>query len=311
MFIRPKDYISVDNKYFFAVVSEYQEDDRALCWLRYIKEGNVMQKIETTQADQIIRDTRPELLYYSHYADIELHGIPLELIEHVYRPEQVVERLLCDISPDAKQEDAINIIKLLIDTGLKQDCIGVTGSLMLNAHNPESDIDLVIYGRELFFKARQQLKILLESGRLSPLNETFWRESYQRRNCTLSFAEYHTHELRKYNKFLCGDSKVDISMIPENYERFEECGPYKKTGRGNVVCIVTDDSYAYDFPSRYFIEHETLEQIVSYTATYTGQAKRGEKIEAAGYIEQGRDGRKRLLIGTSREAEGEYLRVLK
>ena len=94
MFIRPKDYILIDDKLFFAVVSEIQEEDRALAWLRYIKDENGMHKLDTKQANKIIRESYPELLFHSHYADIELHGIPLESIKFLYRPEQKVIRLL-------------------------------------------------------------------------------------------------------------------------------------------------------------------------------------------------------------------------
>ena len=43
---------------------------------------------------------------------------------------------------------------------------------------------------------------------------------------------------------------------------------------------------------------------------YIGQAKKGEKIEAAGFIEEDKDGVRRLLVGTSREAEEEYIRIV-
>jgi uncharacterized protein len=311
MFIRPKDFISIDDRLFFAVVSEYQEEDRALTYLRYIKDGNEMQKLDTQQANKLISESYPELLFHSHYADIELHGISLASIKQIYRPDQTVVRLMDMESPDAKQQDAIKIIKLLLEAGIQLDYIGVTGSLMLDTHNEQSDIDMIIYGRERFFKVRQAIQKYLKSGELESLNEFMWQDAWQRRDCTLSFDEYQSHELRKFNKCISGTSKVDISMIPETYERFQENGPYKKMGQDKILAVVTEDTYAYDFPARYFIDHETINELVSYTATYTGQAQQGEKIEAAGYVEQGSDGKKRLLVGTSREAVGEYIRVVK
>jgi len=310
MFIRPKDYISIDDKLIFAVVSEYQEEDRALTYLRYIKDENGMQKLDTRQASTLIRESYPELLFHSQYADIDLHGIALASIKQIYRPEQTIVQLLNMKSPDNKQQDAINIIKLLLDAGCQQDFMGITGSLMLDTHNEQSDIDLIIYGRERFFKARKCIQQFLESGELKLLNQSVWQETYERRDCSLSFEDYHSHELRKFNKCISGTSKVDISMIPETYERFQENGPYKKMGKDKIVSIVTEDAYAYDFPARYIIDHDTINEVVSYTATYTGQAQKGEKIEAAGYIEQGNDGKNRLLVGTSREAAGEYIRVV-
>jgi uncharacterized protein len=310
MFIRPKDYIGVDDKLLFAVVSEYQEDDRVLTWLRYIKDGLGLHKINTEQARKLISDSYPEFLFHSQYADSDLHGIPLESISHIHRPDQAVVRLLNMTDPDNKQRDAIKILKLLLDTGIKEETIGITGSLMLDTHNEQSDIDIVIYGRDLFYKVRQSIKDYLESGVLEPLDDLLWKDAYQRRACELSFEDYCSHEQRKFNKCVSGTSKVDISMIPEVYERFQENGPFKKQGQDKIAAIVTDDTYAFDFPARYFTDHKTISEVVSYTATYVGQVQKGEKIEAAGYVEQGSDGKNRILVGSSREAAGEYIRVV-
>ncbi len=311
MFIRPKDYISVNNELFFAVVSEYQEDDRALTWLRYVKDENGMQKLNTEQAGQLIRESYPEFLFHSQYADIGLHGVPLDSIEKVHRPDQTVVRLLETVSPDNKQQDAVKIINLFLDAGIQQEYIGITGSLMLGIHNEQSDIDMIVYGRERFFEVRKLIQQFLKTGELQSLDKSFWLDAYQRRDCALNFDEYKSHELRKFNKCISGKTKIDVSMIPEIYERVQENGPYKKIGQDKILSVVTEDTYAYDFPARYLIEHDTINEVVSYTATYMGQARKGEKIEAAGYIEQGSDGNNRLLVGTSREATGEYIRVVK
>lgn len=310
MFVRPKDYISIDNNLFFAVVSEFQEDDRALAWLRYLNTDKGMSKLNTEEAAHYIDKNYPEFKFHSSYADINLHGIPLESIGKVYRPDQAVENLLNLNSPDLIQQDAIYIINLLLESGVKQETIGVTGSLMLNTQNDQSDIDMVVYGRENFFKTRKIIQNKIESRALDSLNDSNWQEAYKRRDCALSFEEYKMHESRKYNKCISGSTKVDISMIPENYERFQEAGPYIKIGKNKIVTTVIDDTYTYDFPARFLVNDGEINEVVSYTATYTGQAIVGERIEAAGYIEQGIDGENRLLIGSSREAVGEYIRVI-
>ena len=129
MFIRPKDYISIDDKLLFAVVSEYQEEDRALSYLRYIKDENGIQKLNTEQASILIKESYPELLFHSQYADIELHGIPLASIKQIYRPDHTIVRLLNMRSPDPKQQDAIKIINLLLEAGCHRDFMGITGSI--------------------------------------------------------------------------------------------------------------------------------------------------------------------------------------
>ncbi|PKL59366.1 MAG: DNA polymerase subunit beta, partial [Methanomicrobiales archaeon HGW-Methanomicrobiales-4] len=52
-----------------------------------------------------------------------------------------------------------------------------------------------------------------------------------------------------------------------------------------------------------------ISKVFSFTHTYTGQARKGEKIEARGVIEQHND-EQWLIVGTTREAKGEYIRSL-
>ena len=310
MRIRPKDFISIDDKLFFAVVYEYQEDNHALTFLRYIRDNTGMHKLTTKKAEKIISEYYPEFQFNSSYVDIGLHGIPINMIKKIYYPEETVNQLLNTRTPENKERDAIGAIKYLQGIGCKADNIGITGSIMLGAHNECSDIDIVIYGREAFLKIRSQIKNSLAIGELNSLNQIMWQDAYERRNCALSFDDFYFHEIRKFNKFMFGNSKVDISAIPNEVEKYKESGPYKKVGKDKILSIVTDDKYAYDFPARYSIKHDSIKEVISYTATYIGQAKKGEKIEAAGFIEEDKDGVRRLLVGTSREAEEEYIRIV-
>ena len=310
MRIRPKDFISIDDKLFFAVVYEYQEDNHVLTFLRYIKDNTGMHKLTTKKAEKIISEYYPEFQFNSSYVDIGLHGIPINMIKKIYYPEETVNQLLNTRTPENKERDAIGAIKYLKGIGCKAGNIGITGSIMLGAHNECSDIDIVIYGREAFLKIRSQIKNSLAIGELNSLNQIMWQDAYERRNCALSFDDFYFHEIRKFNKFMFGNSKVDISAIPNEIEKYEESGPYKKVGKDKILSMVTNDKYAYDFPARYSIKHDSIKEVISYTATYIGQAKKGEKIEAAGFIEEDKDGVRRLLVGTSREAEEEYIRIV-
>ena len=310
MRIRPKDFIAINEKLFFAVVYEYQEDNHILTFLRYIKDNGGMHKLSTKKAEKIIKESFPEFQFNSSYTDIGLHGIPINMIKKIYYPEVTVNYLLNTKKLDDKERDAIGAIKYLQRIGCKTDNIGITGSIMLGAHNECSDIDIIIYGREAFLKIRKQIKNSLAIGELSPLNQVMWEGAYERRNCALSFDDFYFHEIRKFNKFMSGNSKVDISAIPNEAEKYEESGPYKKIGKDKIFSTVTNDKYAYDLPARYSIKHNNIKEVVSYTATYTGQAKKGEKIEATGFVEEDKDGVCRLLVGTSREARDEYIRVV-
>lgn len=307
---RAKDYIVVDGKLFLAVVSDTVESGRVLTWLRYLRAHNSMQKLDTIAADSYIREHYPHYIYHSLHADTELHGIPETDIQHVLKPPQAVQHLLAMAEPDSKQQDALLLLTLLTANGISPQCLGLTGSLLLNAQTDKSDVDLLVYGRDAFFHTRQVIAKLVKTGELKPLEMAAWQEAWQRRDCSLDFETWLWHEQRKLNKCISGTSKVDVSMMPNRDELPVAVEASKKLGKTTLVAQVIDDQYTYDFPSRYRIAHDSIDEVVVYTATFTGQAETGEVVEASGMLEQTDSGRQRLVVGTSREAAGEYLKVI-
>jgi hypothetical protein len=73
---------------------------------------------------------------------------------------------------------------------------------------------------------------------------------------------------------------------------------------------VIDDARGFDYPAEFKIDHQQISSIVSFTATYTGQAVSGERVEVSGMLEQSGQGVKRIVVGSSREAHGEYIKVI-
>ena len=308
--IRAKDYVLVDKCLYFAVVSDDIESERALAWLRYVKDKDGMHKLTTAEANAYVKNHVPEFLFHSAIADTELHGIPLERIASVLKPQNAVEKLLSMNVADAIQQDAIDIIKLLIDKEIERRRIGITGSILLEAHGESSDIDMIIYGRDAFFQARTVIRKGLNEGILDWLDSEDWRDAYNRRMCSLDFESYCWHEKRKLNKCISGSSKVDITMLPDPEEQISWTGSYKKRHHETITALVEDDRYAYDFPARYPVVHNSIDEVLVFTGTYIGQAIKGETIEASGMVEQDESGNRRLVVGTSREATGEYIIVL-
>jgi len=73
--------------------------------------------------------------------------------------------------------------------------------------------------------------------------------------------------------------------------------------------MVTDDQFAFDSPAVYEINHPDISRVLSFTHTYTGQAFAGELLQAQGIIEK-HGNEHWLVVGTTREAKGEYIRSL-
>ena len=76
-----------------------------------------------------------------------------------------------------------------------------------------------------------------------------------------------------------------------------------------IETTVTNDQYAFDYPAEFGIDHPSIASVVSFTATFNGQAQNGERILVAGQLEEDQSGYQRM-VGSSREARGEYIKLL-
>ncbi|MGI6503632.1 MAG: hypothetical protein ACOX0O_06785 [Candidatus Methanoculleus thermohydrogenotrophicum] len=77
-------------------------------------------------------------------------------------------------------------------------------------------------------------------------------------------------------------------------------------GRATIEAMVIDASLSFDNPAVYTVDHDEISRVLSFTHTYSGQALAGEIIEARGVVEVHGDERW-LIVGTTREAKGEYI----
>ena len=188
--------------------------------------------------------------------------------------------------------------------------MGITGSLLLDFAHADSDVDLVIYDADAFRRTRGVVRESLGAAELQPIDTEPWRRIHARRGCALDFEEYLRQERRKYNKFMLDGVRIDLSYVPAgNRVRLYE-PPIRKLGPATIEAVVVDDTGVFDYPARYIIDADRTGTILCFTATYAGQAFRGERIEASGMMEEDAAGNTYMVIGTSREAPGEYLKVI-
>jgi len=302
-----KDFIETAEGLLFAVVVSGVEQEKILCFLRYAYQQNGWKKQTTEQANQLLNQYYPNYLHYSHKLDAHLHAVPVDNIIKHYQPKQRLQELLkCTQLLHSVERDVIQLLQLFQQHSIDLTHLGITGSILLGVQNQQSDIDLLCYERDTFQQCRQLIAMLIKQNSLQALSDNDWQESWQRRDCTLNFADYVWHEQRKYNKGMIANRKFDLSFIDPEQLAIPE---YQKKGSINLQCKVLDDSYAFDYPAKFIIDHPTIQSVVSFTATYNGQAQRGELIEVAGMLEQSSE-ELRIVVGSSREAFGEYIKVI-
>ncbi len=146
-------------------------------------------------------------------------------------------------------------------------------------------------------------------GECSKLATNDWQASFDRRACHLSYDEYVWHEQRKYNKAVINQRKFDLNFVPKITKK-QAPEQYQKIKSIMLKVQVIDDSLAFNYPAEFIIDHPQINSIICYTATYTGQAVNGEWVEVAGWLEQSDAGIQRIVVGSDREAKGEYIKVI-
>ncbi|NOT10238.1 MAG: hypothetical protein HOP23_00125 [Methylococcaceae bacterium] len=303
-----KDFIETAEGLIFAVVAPGTEQDKVLCFLRYVKAADGCKKKATEEANELLRMHYPEYLHYSTVLDTSLHAVAVNRIVKHHQPRQGLQLILRANRQDVVERDLVSLCSQFEQRGMNIAEAGVTGSLLICAQKADSDIDLIWYDRSLFHQCRAAVKDLIEQDFLQSLQANDWQDSYARRSCDLSLSEYVWHERRKYNKALVNGRKFDLNFIDLSADVASVS--YRKRGFMTLQCQVVDDSRAFDYPAEYKIAHEQIKSVVSFTATYTGQAFTGEMIEVCGLLEHSEHGDMRIVVGATREAHGEYIKVM-
>ena len=306
----PRDFVQTACGLTFAVVAEGVEQGRIPCFLRYLITSASIRKLDTHEANDYLKRHHPCLLFRSRMRDIWMHGVPCEQVVRHFRPRERMREII-EQPADATESRVARLIHVLSEAGMPASQIGITGSILVSTHRADSDIDLVLYDPELFEQARQIVAELSEHAVLTPLDETMWKTTYERRGCSLTFEEYLWHERRKHNKAVFENTKFDLGLVVPGQPHEVHAGRWCKRGKCQARAKVVDDRHAFFYPSRLLLDDNRVSEVVCYTPTYTGQARVSEIVEVSGLLEESDDGRQRIVVGTSREAVGQYIRVLR
>ncbi len=304
---RIRDFVITTQDWIFSVVSYDMGEENVKCLLRYIpdergdrvSERGRYRKLNFHESYEFLRKHRPEYLK-------DVHVVPKGDIKEILLPEDWLPQI-------AKREKHVMTIYELLGNCVPKDRIGITGSFLCGLNSEQSDLDFVVYGLENFNLARQVIENAREEGVIQDIKEEVWKQIYTKRNPELSYDDFMAHERRKRNRGAIGKSYFDLLYVRDwdeikrldssNYERGEKVG-YEK-----ITAEVKNASFSFDSPAIYEIEHPAINKVLSFTHTYAGQALEGEIIEARGIIER-TEHETRLVVGTTREAKGEWIKSL-
>ncbi|WP_440952483.1 nucleotidyltransferase domain-containing protein [Methanococcoides sp. FTZ1] len=300
---RIRDFIITKDDWIFAV-ADYFHPEGVRCVLRYVPDesgdrqlnGIRYRKYDFDVAFDFMRDNRPEWVQ-------DVHIVPEDQVKMVLHPPDPVPELI-------KRDGRVKAVAdVLLNAGIPIEKMGVTGSFLPGLQNEHSDVDFVVYGNE-WFKARDAITAAKkEGGFIEDIDEQMWHRIYNKRIPEISYEEFILHEKRKGNRGMVGGTYFDLLFVRDWDQIGEPLPRGVDVGTMKIEATVTDAKLAFDNPSVYRIDHDEIDHVLSYTHTYAGQALEGEIIEAQGVVEQVGD-IKRLVVGTSREPKGEWIRSL-
>ncbi|MFQ6051236.1 MAG: nucleotidyltransferase domain-containing protein [Candidatus Hydrothermarchaeota archaeon] len=335
---RIRDFIYTKEDMFFAVNSYFSPDDRIFSSLRYIpcerggriRENRRYCKVgDTEMSYEYLRKNFRDYIYDCRVTNIEQQAVPKKSIVGIFKPEERLKEIVED--PKDELENKLAILASEFENhGIPFDKMGISGSLLVKLHDKDSDIDFVVYGRDNFEESRKILKdALMEENKIKDLTDKLWMDAYRKRikDDTLSFQEFLFYERRKYNRGMINGTYFDILYTRDWNEIKEKYGDLLFYPREKILieASVLDSKLAFDYPAVYEVEgvkvlesdeknlenELNIKQVVSYTHTYAGQAFNGEKILVKGRLERvsGLKEFHRVVVGTTREAIGEYIKV--
>ena len=298
---RIRDFFETKEGWIFAV-ADYSRPDGLRSMLRYVPDtagereanGKRYRKMDFEPAFEFLRRERPAYVR-------DLHVVPLTNVLRIYRPS---EGLLVVAERDSRVRE---IAGLLGQAGVPWAQMGITGSMLVGLHSPSSDIDFVVYGPS-WWKARDIVALAKAKGKIGDLDEATWRKIYSKRKPEISFAEFMLHEMRKGNRGIIEGTYFDL-LFTREWNQIHPQPAGKPAGECRIEARVINADFAFDSPAIFCLDHPEVKEIFCYSHTYAGQALSGETIDAKGVLEETSHGL-RLVVGTTREARGEWIRSL-
>jgi predicted nucleotidyltransferase len=225
----------------------------------------------------------PDYVYFCPFRTKEVISVPLTSVKKVYVPSACLQRLTRQKSRDALEELTLNLVNLLSkEAGIGMKDFGVHGSVALEMHRTNSDIDLVVYGARNFRRLERTIGKLVDLGKLSYKFSNRLDAARKFKGKYLGRA-FMYNAVRKPAEVNCRYGQ--LTYTPLNHVSFE--------------CKVKDDSESMFRPATYGITSYVLAnaasdlpkdkiptRVVSMIGCYRNVARKGDKIRVSGMLER-------------------------
>jgi hypothetical protein len=260
---------------------------------------------------KVFKKSFPDYVFYCPCRQKDLISVPLKQIRRVYAPNECLQALLRKKRKDKLESVTGKLVSLLSrKCRLTMEDFGLHGSLALNMHTPDSDIDLVVYGANTFRRVERTVEQL---AKRELLTYTSTRRLDMVRHCRGRFR----------NTLFVYNAVRKPQEIEAKYGAFR----YIPLQSVRFYCQVNDDKQAMFRPAVYGIsnyvpidEKSILAEdvqpsiVASMIGYYRNVVRKGQRMRVSGVLEQVENVETRkasfqVVVGTAM-CEDEYIRPI-
>jgi len=343
---RDRDFVNTEEGFLFCVVGPYHPADRVISYLKYLpdpagkwrKGKDRFKRVMRTytipsllETFELLKNAHPQYLFFSPIYNITMTAVPRENIVNHFEPEKKLAKLFKKSRLDSLQKKVVRFVSLLSKlSAVSVSDFGITGSILLNIHNPSfSDMDVTVYGSENSYAVR---KALTELPLTSNFNVKRFNEAklakwvvQKTQNHPLNHTEAERIYERKWNIGIFDHTLFSVHPVKLEKELIEKYGDkiYHPSGMVTVRAVVDDSGDSIFLPATYKVREvkieenieANVEEMVTYEGLYDSLAEKGERIEVKGKLEHVVDKRTnakydRVLVGSPEGKGVEYVKLL-
>lgn len=310
---REGDFIETHSGLIFDVKGTLHPPDRVVAFLRYYpsetgertRNGARYGKVYSlSDRFNFLKKRYPSYIYFDKVYDSVMQGVPRSDVTHLYKPtEKLTELANSPTGLDDLEKDSLEFCNTLsesADVPLKK--LGVTGSILVDLHGSQSDIDVIVYGYKNCIAVYGALDYLYRDpgSQVKPYSESELRKLFEFRSSdTLSkWDSFLVTEKRRKLQGLFKKRDYFVRFIKDWNESDEKYGDvtYKSLGHVTISARVADDSEAYFTPCKYVIKdvgrvdgqvarEVAIREVDSFRGRFCEIARIGERITARGKLE--------------------------